>query len=136
MWKVQSVINHQALRQAVQIQAAHVLLGDEAQIACLSRQEHLETLQQPASLGRCESAIGETSSRLPTAPGRRGCGMTDDQEAFDDAQIARRRDEALARLLKMPPKPHEDMKLGKSAKRKRDKHSDGASDRAEDAHRR
>jgi hypothetical protein len=30
-----------------------------------------------------------------------------------EPEIARRRDEALARLLKMPPKPHEEMKLGK-----------------------
>jgi hypothetical protein len=30
-----------------------------------------------------------------------------------DEEIARRRDEALARLLKMPPKPHEQMKLGR-----------------------
>ena len=30
-----------------------------------------------------------------------------------DEETARRRDEALARLLKMPPKPHGDMKLGK-----------------------
>lgn len=30
-----------------------------------------------------------------------------------DVDVERRRDEALARLLKMPPKPHEDMKLGK-----------------------
>ena len=28
-------------------------------------------------------------------------------------ETAQRRDKALARLLKMPPKPHEDMKLGR-----------------------
>jgi hypothetical protein len=31
----------------------------------------------------------------------------------NDRETDRRRDEALARLLKMPPKPQEDMKLGK-----------------------
>jgi hypothetical protein len=36
-----------------------------------------------------------------------------DEAQPDDADIARRRDEALGRLLKMPPKPHEKMKLGR-----------------------
>ena len=34
-------------------------------------------------------------------------------DPLGEAKVARRRDEALARLLKTPPKPHEDMKLGK-----------------------
>jgi hypothetical protein len=36
-----------------------------------------------------------------------------DREGLSESEIVRRRDEALARLLKMPPKPHEDMKLGR-----------------------
>lgn len=44
----------------------------------------------------------------------------------DDEDVARRRDEALARLLKMPPKPHEDMKIGKPRRAKdRPKERDG-----------
>jgi hypothetical protein len=38
-----------------------------------------------------------------------------DPSPSDDT--ARRRDEALARLLKMSPKPHEDIKLGKPRRR-------------------
>jgi hypothetical protein len=32
----------------------------------------------------------------------------------NDAETARRRDEAVRRALNTPPKPHKDMKLGKS----------------------
>lgn len=35
----------------------------------------------------------------------------------DPQETARLRDEALGRLLRMPPKPHEDMKLGKPRRR-------------------
>jgi hypothetical protein len=34
------------------------------------------------------------------------------QEQFSDEEIARRRDDAIRRALKTPPKPHKDMKLG------------------------
>lgn len=40
--------------------------------------------------------------------------VTDWREADEAARL---RDEALARLLKMPPKPHEEMKLGKPQQR-------------------
>jgi len=39
-------------------------------------------------------------------------------ESQSDEQTARRRDEALRRALSTPPKPHEDMKLGKGKKQK------------------
>lgn len=35
-----------------------------------------------------------------------------------EADIVRRRDEALRRALNAPPKPHEEMKIGKGKKRK------------------
>jgi len=35
---------------------------------------------------------------------------------YSDEEIARRRDAVVKRMLSMPPKPHSDMKVGKSAK--------------------
>ena len=40
-----------------------------------------------------------------------GDGAADDPR--DEQEIAQLRDEALKRLMQMPPKQHEDMKLGK-----------------------
>jgi hypothetical protein len=45
--------------------------------------------------------------------------MTTESTSESPEEIARRRDEALARLLRMPPKPHEEMKLGRPPSRSR-----------------
>jgi hypothetical protein len=39
--------------------------------------------------------------------------MSQEDDRLSDAEIAKRRDEALLRTLNTPPKPHSAMKLGK-----------------------
>jgi hypothetical protein len=41
-----------------------------------------------------------------------------DDEQYNDQEAAERRDATLLRMLKMPPKPHSEMKLGKPRAKK------------------
>jgi hypothetical protein len=42
--------------------------------------------------------------------------MESDKEIYSDKETERRANEALKRMLKTPPKPHKDSKLGKRKK--------------------
>jgi hypothetical protein len=41
------------------------------------------------------------------------------EDQFDDQETARRRDAVIKRMIATPPKPHSEMKVGKSAAKKK-----------------
>ncbi|MEQ1719029.1 MAG: hypothetical protein ABL907_24095 [Hyphomicrobium sp.] len=55
----------------------------------------------------------------------RNTRKTDD---LPDAEVARRRDEAVRRALNTPPKPHKDMKKGTSKKQEDEDHPTASCD--------